>query len=604
MSISRFGRERPNIELIAGAAAACSLIALSIALLVRKHIPYPLTDFHFVVAFGFLCSIPFFASWRQAIKDGRLPIYPMGAPKHQHISGWGFLTLAFIVGLIVGVAAWAAPGHEGGRGIQSSWGVLVVAGLALFFIAAAIAPNAPEMPSSAKRIARVIGAIIGPFGRILSVIDSMMVFAVAGGAGATRSHVAMRYFILASTLAPCAILAYWLEPPYAFGPIIWGFTVAISISRRWAWVENDRELSMLNRLYTGSHLRVGFGQDLRDEALLSFMAMFVLVPLALRQAQIWADIVHFPLFDLERDVTFVDWIGFYGTELAKAVPFVDWAEVYDVAGVAPISVVSEPARHVVFATRVLVDLVFLAALVQAIGISTRNAKQKELFFRERVLDRLDPFIEPKEFRRLLMRNENGELAPNPEAIAAFPPYDKIRLGELADPSRHPDIYLAAKELRLRDGGGDSGDFHDALMARSMHKRPDADGIMEVITAIRTSGPIRQPYELNQARIALNGKPALNSARAEIMRLIIESPDSKDRRTGILSALIGPDRDTVLPVRKLALEALKPLADEGSADAIGWIRNVASQDLAVTLRRQAKSILRDLEVNSPKTKPQA
>ena len=47
-----------------------------------------------------------------------------------------------------------------------------------------------------------------------------------------------------------------------------------------------------------------------------------------------------------------------------------------------------------------------------------------------VMDRLDPFIEPRVFRRLVHKDESGQWAAHEKAIADFPKYDAIRLAEL------------------------------------------------------------------------------------------------------------------------------------------------------------------------------
>lgn len=463
--------------------------------------------------------------------------------------------------------------------------------LAIFFAFAAVAPNVPEAPKAVASILGFVGRLISPFGRLTSIVDSMLVFAVAGAVGASRTAILLRYLLLGATMIPCAVLGFFLKAPWGLLPIGWGFVVAISMSRRWAWIEDDRELSMLNRRYTGSHLRIGFGQDLRDEALLSFMSMFFLIPLALQQAQAWSSALDAPLFTIRGRVALIDWVGFYGTELAKAVPFVDWAEIYGIGGNAPIKVESDPARHVVFATRVLVDLVFLAALLQAIGISTRNSRQKELFFGEpQALDRLDPFIEPREFRKLLLARNDGRIAVNPDAIAKFPKYDPVRLGELCDEPSHPEIYLAARALSARDGGANSEALHDTLLERSLIKKPDPAGLKEVITAIRTAGPKRLAYELGQSRIGLNGKAPLNDLRLEVTRLLIEAPRTDERTEALIAVLQGSDRDAIYPVRKMALNALQPEASAGNQKARDCIQYVAAQDNAANLRRDAANIL--------------
>lgn len=554
------------------------------------------------------CSIPFLAAWRRAIVDGRLPATPTGQPKHDHITGWGFLALLFAVTVIVALAAWATSDASAEKQIDSEWGVIVVFGLAVAFVLAAILPlisNAidPAFLKTLGSVSAPVGWLAKPFGAVLSFLDSLLVFAVAGGAGAAQPWLPIRYLFLACSIVPCALLGYWLPAPWGLVPICWGFVVAVSISRRWAWIEDDREIYMLNRRYNGAHVRVGFAQDLRDEALLSFMSMFFLVPLALRQAHLWSIELDDPLFTIDprAQVNLLDWIGYYGTELAKAVPFVDWAEIYQVEGRAPIEAVRAEARHVVFATRVLVDLVFLAALLQALAISARNAKQMDLF-KAGVMDRLDPFIEPREFRRLVHRDETGEWAAHADAVAAFPKYDAIRLAELSAPEHHP-INIAAKALRRRDGSDDSARFHEQLLERAFHKKKDADAIDEVLTAIRMTDAAVDADDLDRARIELNHKRAMNGVRENIARLILRAPDPNARMAALRSILIGESpasdlgaddvRDAVAPVRRIALNALSDQAARGDTTAIALIDQVAERDPSGNLKREARDILAKL-----------
>lgn len=593
---------RIDVNLVGCAVGATSLMALASLIALW---PGTVTTMQALWIFAAACCLPVLTSWRRAVLDGRLPATPNGQPRHEHITGWGFLALTGVIAVIVGLAAWASADESADRHIHSEWGIIVVFGLAIAFVSAAIAPLVLNSlgPDSVLRRAGSLAApflwIAHPFGSALSFLDSVLVFAVAGGAGASQPSLLVRYALLFASIFPCAVLGYWLPAPWGLIPIAWGFVVAISISRRWSWVEDDREIYMLNRRF-GAHLRIGFGQDLRDEALLSFMSLFFLVPLALRQAHGWSVQFDDPLFDVDASATvgLLDWIGYYGTELAKAVPFVDWAEIYQVEGEAPISAERAEARHVVFATRVLVDLVFLAALLQALSISARNAKQMELF-KANVLDRLDPFVEPREFRRLVHRTESGVWEIIPEAIEKFPRYDAIRLAELSAPEHQP-INIAAKALRRRDGSDDSARFHEQLIERAFQKRKDVESIDEVLTAIRMTDASIDADDLDRVRIELNGRRPMNNAREDIMRLILRAADHQARFAAIRSALIGQSnnvegaadaiRDSVAPVRRIALEGLRPALTSGDRDARTLVEVVSQTDPAPNIRRIATDML--------------
>lgn len=252
------------------------------------------------------------------------------------------------------------------------------------------------------------------------------------------------------------------------------------------------------------------------------------------------------------------------------------------------------ARHVIFATRVLVDLVFLAALLQALGISARNAKQRELF-NSGSLNRLDPFIEKAELRKLVRRGDDGDWQAIEEEIEKFPAYDAIRLGELSDPSQPKAIQAAAKALRMKQGGSTSAEFHDELMRRAMLPKRDREAIMEVVQAIRGAGPDRQVYELDQARRALNGAARMVEARTSVMRLLVEAPQSQERTIALMEALQpGPLRDGLGPVRAVAIAglAMPAINDEPGVRAV--IRTLLDSAETEGEKRAAKPIVDQLD----------
>lgn len=565
--------------------------------------PTRLTPPQSVIVFFAGNLIAVFGAWRQAILDDRLPPLTKNSIKHDHITGWGFIAIALAVSLILALASWATSNAIANRDIHAQWGVYVVFGLAVVFVIAALAPPINLNGDSSRSILGGIGKLVHPFGLLLSAIDSLLVFAVAGSAGVRQRWVTLRYGILFALLIPCGLLGFKLDAPWSLFPLAWGFVSAIAISRRWAWVEDDRDVYMLNQSF-GTHLRVGFDQDLRDEALLSFMSMFFFVPLALMQGQAWSQDLQHPLFKIEHlnhAPTLIDWIGYFGTELAKAAPFVDWAEVYQVHGDENFVPTQGMGEHVLFAMRVLVDLVFLAALVQALAISARNAKQMEMF-NAGTLDRLDPFTEPREFRRLIQRGASGAWEINEAQLTTFPKYDAIRLAQLSDPQYAP-INIAAIALRRRDGSDDAAVFMEQLEERAFQKQKDPSAIDEALNAIRVSNAIVPADELDRVRIELNHHRALNGARETIVRLISRCPPSQERFEALRSVLKGlsafsdgqsPEsvRDSIGSVRRIAVEALRPQVLGADPDAIRLIDDVAQNDGATLVRRAALEILEE------------
>lgn len=549
-----------------------------------------------------VCALAVAASWVKGIFDKRLPARIGGEPRHAHISGWTFVWIVLVMSIIVALATWASESDDNRAVINTDWGIAIMIGLAVAFVAAALVPTV-SIADHASGFISFLGRFVRPFGRLLSIIDSILVFAVAGGAGATQSSVFIRYVMLLGTLGSCAAMGYWLEPPWGLAPLAWGFLVAVAISRRWAWIETDRELAMLNRRFVGPHLRIGFAQDLRDEALLSFASLLILVPLALRQAQIAALGADFDLFstDLATAQDLGTWVGFFGTELAKAVPFVDWAEVYDVGGADESIVRSPVAHHFVFATRILVDLVFLAALLQALSISARNATQRGLFY-EGQLDRLDPFLEPREFRKLMRRSEKGRLEPDLARVAAFPEYDPIRLSELAgDDDRGRAFRVAVNAVRAQQGGSNIAEFHSELGRRVRMPDRDKAAILEVVNAIRAAGAERDIVLLDQLRRELNHVPKLIDVRTELVRLIAEASDSAEK-TAALTGTIEHDRDSLGTVRLAAITGLAEAAQRGDREAAVTLQRASSSpSLTRAEQRSVRELLTQIDAGSLRTR---
>lgn len=582
-----------SVIVLVGAAAAPLYAAL---------LPTPLLAWHWAAIFGAASLVGVASALGLAINDGS---FAGGRDKPlEHVSGWSVLSLAAAVAGIVWLAHWAATDIGVDQVIAVEMGRLVVIGVAALFVIAVAATWEPIVRIAKLAAASSVGGVIQIIGRVLSWIDGFLVFAVAGAAGAGQPNAYIRFGMLFGVLATCGAMGYWLDPPWGFIPIVWGFLTAIAMSRCWAWVEDDRELAMLSGRYHGDHLRIGFKQNYRAEALWAFTALFFFVPLALRQAQLLADLRDFPLFTI-HGVSHDDigeWIGFYGTELAKAVPFVDWAEVYHVEGDAPIKTDSEAARHVVFATRVIVDLLLLATLLQALAAASRNNNQNELFYKKRQIFKLDPFTERVAFLGMRMK-QGGQWVTNDAEIDKFPPnYDAVRLAELSDEQRYPDLALVAQELRRRsintDGPNSSEQFYQELMRRVRAKKKDAKAIEGLASAMRQERIAPRIAELDEARRTLNEMSSMNRAREYIMEMIASANDDELRFNALRSALRGPHYDRIRYVREIALRGIQAEAIAAPGPARDDVRHVAAEDGSTNLQAMAREILSAIPQTSP------
>ncbi len=578
---------------ITGAVVAVG--AATLAILAERLDPYLARSTQQTIgyiAFAYAVLVPLLLSWRHAIADGRLPVRSGDEPRYEHVSGWSAVLLIAVVALISWLVWWAAMSDDADRKISAFWGTGVVGGLSIAFVAVAAAPLVPRIirslgfENASTAAMSVLNKPIDWIGSWLSALDSGLVFAVATAAGTTRKNSLVRYTILLSLIGTCAVLGYYWPAPWAFVPIVWGFVLAFSISRRWAWIEQDRELAMLNPALSQAHIRVGFAQNLRDEALVSFLSMFLLVPLALRQAQLMEGDELFTLASGANIDSIELWISLYGTELAKAVPFVDWAEVYHVEGDADVTAQTDLAQHVVFTTRVLIDLVFLAALLQAISAASRDAQQRDLFYRKRAIRRLDPFTEPEALRALVTRNANGEWEANKERFEAFPDYDINRLVELST-SSDERIRTAAELLRTRQGA--DNDPHYRLSSEAARKPGDPAAIDILINEIEQAGPTRNLYQLDLARRRMLGQKEMANSRRSILRLIASASSSAERTLALVSALVGENREPVFHARLIALETLATVVGT-NLKARAAVRQAADHDGAAALRARAREIL--------------
>lgn len=284
---------------------------------------------------------------------------------------------------------------------------------------------------------------------IWSLADYILARPIAILAGAAWRGWEKRYahFIIVMMLAIGAFLAAdagRLAPDAALAAIAGGLIAVLAIVRRWSWIESDRDTFLIERGEREAGrgtLRIGFKEDLRDEALFALACLFFLIPLGLDLVQQATSAAGNPAFGFHGDAPmpaeasarFVTWLGYFGAELAKTIPFVDWSEVFHVANGSPIVAQTAPGSQLAFVLRAGLDLLFLAALLQAVQIASRLRDQRAAFENNR-LPILEPFTEKVELARVFEQvNEDLGLRPSAQpAILDFPGYDAARLKELIE----------------------------------------------------------------------------------------------------------------------------------------------------------------------------
>lgn len=529
---------------------------------------------------------PVIANWVQARRDKKLPVR-LTDKQPDHISGVGATTFILFVVVIVTLGLWAAA--TGVNAQISRWaGVIVLAGLLVAF--AIVAFGLPAQRHFG-RLYLTLKAWAKPVGWVFSSVDSLLVYAVANALGTNEKNPWLRYPILVGSLLPCAALGWWLPAPYGLIPVSLALIGTIAIARRWAWVEEDRENAMLARKFVGSHIRVGFSQDLKDEALIGFMFLFLVVPIGLRQMHLAFGNNVFVVESAADVDSLLSWLSLFGTELAKAVPFVDWAEIYQVEGDGAIRMnesVIGMGQHVVFGTRVLVDLVLLAAFLQAVSITQRTRKLKDMFYLERSLNRLDPFVEAHELGKLA-RFDGARFQVVEPVFSQFPVYDPDRLEELKLKGERDEIGFVAAMLLERD---ENGGPEELLSREARREKPDLDRCVDLVTQVADQDQVQVPA-LKTAHYALVRYPTFMPVRRSIAEQLARALPDQRAINALSEILIGPGPNVQDPrreVRAVALNALFRQAVAGNKVAQASVRHAAAHDTTAAIKAAAREML--------------
>lgn len=432
-----------------------------------------------------------------------------------------------LIVLLIGVLAYFAGNTGSTLAFESFYG-LVLCGTVIGVFAVVVFLDTLAETSAVQALSRAMGRTARHL-RFLSAfynwIDTWLVRIGASVAGMGHETTLRRYGLLAGTLTCLTLLAWHLPPPLGLVPASVGFVIAISVSRLWSWVEDDRALAAMTEYKYDAPYRVGFREDFRDETLLGFIFVFTLLPISMMQAHV-GNAFGPNLFDGAENKSFLEWFGFFGVELAKAVPIVDWAEIYNIRPADDLIQFNSPiSKHAVFLARATVDLVLIASLLQAIGIASRNRHQKRLFSAGHI-GRLDELVERSELSKAMRATKVGTPSLIPaEALTAFDlkklgkdgvidfrKYDEARLRHLywsigdldtrsfiaalsADSNRFPLSTAIDQVKEIAAGHKNEVDMFAAFQRALQEHRDgvnviDADDLYEVLTHLRGTTGLR------------------------------------------------------------------------------------------------------------------
>jgi hypothetical protein len=329
--------------------------------------------------------------------------------------------------LLVGGFAYVAGGWDSNTRIGGQFGLAIAGGVIGLFAIVILVDWLAELPAI-RGLGRIINGAshhLAPLARFYNAIDTLLVRIGAHAAGAGHANAVARYGVLAGTQLCLLIMAWFLPDPAGLIPAFISFTLAVSVSRLWAWVEEDRNLALITQFNPKAPRKIGFKEDYRDEALLGFVFVLFLMPIALKQVDA-GKLFALDYFDKGSEVVTSDWFVYFSLELAKALPIVDWADIYlRPENFDTIKPIDPWGQHATFAARALLDLVLVAALFQAISITLRTRQQKALYAAGQI-NRLDELIEREELRKAVSRPPERWFSEGVD----FRRYSEARLREL------------------------------------------------------------------------------------------------------------------------------------------------------------------------------
>ena len=533
----------------------------------------------------------------EAASEGKLPSPGHPVPPPDHITGLG-AAVALLLVLFIGGAAYLGQVNYPEFVIPEWAGQFAILGLCTGFMLLVFATRISDLGPfyNLMNTMRVVTGPMDPAGKLLSRIDSWLVYIVAPLAGASLKSDVARYAVLIGQIGSACAFSWYAPAPFGLIGTLWALTIAISVYRRWAWIEEDRSTKHQQPDLEQSQLKVGTTQDLRDEALFSLLFLMLILPLGMRQFHL-----SFPTLEVftvrgEGTEDFRAWTSFFGVELLKALPFLDWADIYDAHGNTRVEINGPAAMHVVFGARIILDLVFLAALVQAISISVSLAKHKKQFLeRKNGIDFLDERIEQAEIMKLAVKR-SGELEFRSE-LEKFVHYNPKHLGRLhryARTHNRPRLGAAVTEI-IRRANLTISPPGEQLVDVASERKPSSSDLRAAIRLVIDEKDYDLGY-LQSARLALRQKGGLETERTQIAQLIRKHvKPSAEREQVFAEMLAGDDQDTLAPVRLIAVEALIRNYRQFH-QGLDALKEAALHDRSKAVKRRASGFLKSIGVS--------
>lgn len=542
-----------------------------------------------------LCLVTIFLAagavgcYEEAIVDEEVGAPSNRLPPPNHISGLGgavAIALTSIIAIVFTVGQLAPQPFNIPASAGNATLVILAASFALVFLSSRL-----SMPQTLdelfEKLRRSTDGVSG-LGRVLSHVDAVLAFGIAPLAGLTLASSIARYGALFGQIGFGALVAWFCSAPWGILGAFWVFIVALAVVRRWGWVEHVRA-KKLGSDVSLSDRRIAKIVDLRDEAMTSLLLLVLVLPMAMRQIFLFAPATSGFVVQQDAFDNFFAWTGFFGVELLKALPFLDWADIYGAENGARIEAKSGVAMHALFIARMIIDLVFLAALVQWISISVAIEKNKRDFLgRRNDINRLDERIERRHLSRLVRPDGNGGYVAL-SAIEHYAHYDSLALARLRMHFKTDNRLLAAIEAIGNASGKHVNSPSEQFLEAAFMPQPDPTRLDDILAAIEDEGDF-DVDNLLPAREQLNWKGNLETQRMRLVQLLVRHvPPSPERDRQFAEILSGAKQDSLRDVRRLVIDTLVRNAKRNPG-ALEHLRRAAESDPSRPVREHTRRTL--------------
>lgn len=544
------------------------------------------------------------------------------------------LVATLVVGTILGLAVFAGEQGQNLK-VSSIIGIGLCVSVVTVFAAVIFSEPLSQLGiirslANGSKLFIILGRLLDSF---YSGIDSFFVRIGSFVAGMEQRAVFARYGILSTSLICLCVMSWYLPAPLGMIPAALGLFLAVSVSRLWSWAEHDRAMAVLTKFKKETPSRLDRKEDYRDETLLGFIFIFALLPIIMCQLHFGAVFSSKMFLVPAEEPRFLEWLAFFGVELAKAVPIVDWAEIYQIQetqGGGQIALNDKYSRHAVFLARATVDLVLIAALLQAVAIAGRNRQQKQLYragldpdnrYKAGLLDRLDQFLEDAELKRAvkytLMSNAQTissssqisseeankrhfklSLLTNSE-LTDFRRYNEERLYELHVETNDPLTKIFIRAIEYERPGFTLKTRLQLLEEYAEGNRPESDlyGLLQGLEKDIAGGLVDKTLALESIKTTLfelKDRSGLKDLKASLLSLIPEllpqvPVENVMEMLADVAGRSSSNRDKYQYARKKAINQLVDIA-VGSEEildvkrGVSLVKDIASKQNELRMKR--------------------